>query len=134
MREYRIIEQHLQKQRFNGRKLHNHRYRLTDKDRDLIKKQLKTFMLEDILDAITQTHRTDWNLGINPLGKRFLDLRLCIDDDHIQKRLEEFEEHEADLERMADRAAKDAEREQPPERSTITDTRAAYREAIRKPR
>jgi hypothetical protein len=70
MKEFEIIEAHIKKQRHNGRPLHNRRYRLTTKDRDLIKKQLKIFPLEDLLDAITQTHRTPWNLGDNPNGKK----------------------------------------------------------------
>ena len=135
MRELQIIEEHVRKQRHNGRLLHNRRYRLTDKDRQLVKKQLKIFTLEDLLDAITQTHRTPWNMGDNPLAKKYLDLRLCIDDDHIQKRLEDFERYEAELERVADRSARESEREaKPVELSQITDTKAAYREAIKKPR
>jgi Mg2+ and Co2+ transporter CorA len=132
MREFEIIETHIKKQRHNGRPLHNRRYRLTAKDRDLIKKQLKIFPLEDLLDAITQTHRTPWNLGDNPNGKKHLRLGLCIDDEHIQRRLEEFEEYEQRLQRAADRAAREAETaaEDIPA-STITDTRAAYREARR---
>lgn len=132
MKEFEIIELHMKKQRHNGRPLHNRRYRLTTKDRDLIKKQLKIFLLEDLLDAITQTHRTPWNLGDNPNAKKHLRLGLCIDDEHIQQRLEEFETYEARLERAADRAAREAE--QTPvdiPASTITDTRAAYRDARR---
>lgn len=132
MQEFEIIESHMKKQRHNGRPLHNRRYRLTAKDRDLIKKQLKIFPLEDLLDAITQTHRTPWNLGDNPNAKKHLRLGLCIDDEHIQQRLEEFETYEAMLERAADRAAREAE--QTPVNtpaSTITDTRAAYRNARR---
>ena len=132
MREFEIIELHMKKQRHNGRPLHNRRFRLTEKDRQLVRKQLKIFTLEDLLDAVTQTHRTDWNLGGNPIGKKYLDLRLCIDDDHIQKRLEDFEKHEIDMERIADREAMEAEKEPiVSEPSTITDTKAAYREALR---
>ena len=132
MREFEIIETHMKRQRHNGRPLHNRRFRLTDTDRKLIRQQLKIFTLEDLLDAITQTHRTDWNLGINPNGNKHLRLGLCIDDDHIQTRLQEFENYEAKLERAADRAAREAE--QTPVNipaSTITDTKAAYRDARR---
>ena len=79
MREYEIIEQHMKKQRCNGRLLHNRRFRLTETDRKLIRQQLKTFTLEELLDAITQTHRTEWNIGINPDGKKHLRLGPCID-------------------------------------------------------
>ena len=134
MREFEIIEQHMKKQRHNGRPLHNRRFRLTEKARQLIRKQLKIFPLEDLLAAITQTHRTPWNLGDNPLAKKHLRLGLCIDDEHIQRRLEEFEENEIRLERAADRAAREAEEKQTEQdipASTITDTRAAYRDARR---
>ena len=132
MREFEIIEAHMKKQRHNGRPLHNRRYRLTEKDRQLIKKQLKIFPLEDLLDAITQTHRTPWNIGDNPLSKKYLCLRLCIDDEHIQQRLEDFEVYENRLERAADRAAREAEkqRENIPA-TTITDTAAEYRKRRR---
>ena len=134
MREFEIIESHMKKQRHNGRPLHNRRFRLTDKDRQLIRKQLKIFPLEDLLDAITQTHRTAWNLGDNPNAKKHLRLGLCIDDEHIQRRLEEFEENEIRLERAADRAAQEAEEKQNQQNipaSTISDTKAAYRDARR---
>ena len=132
MREFEIIEQHMKRQRYNGRPLHNRRVRLTDKDRQLIRKQLKIFPLEDLLDAITQTHRTAWNLGDNPNAKKHLRLGLCIDDEHIQQRLEDFEEYEIRLERAADRAAREAEEKiEDIPASAITDTKAAYREARR---
>tara|TARA_Y100001968_G_C19421882_1_gene752202 strand:- start:73 stop:483 length:411 start_codon:yes stop_codon:yes gene_type:complete len=134
MREFEIIESHMKRQRHNGRPLHNRRFRLTEKDRQLIRKQLKIFPLEDLLDAITQTHRTPWNLGDNPLAKKYLCLRLCIDDEHIQHRLEDFEAYEIRLERAADRAAREAEEKQNEQNipaSTISDTKAAYRDARR---
>jgi hypothetical protein len=134
MREFEIIEQHMKRQRHNGRPLHNRRFRLTEKDRQLIRKQLKIFPLEDLLDAITQTHRTAWNLGDNPNGKKHLRLGLCIDDEHIQRRLEDFEEYEVRLERAADRAAREAEEKEKMQDipvSTIADTKAAYRDARR---
>ena len=134
MREFEIIESHMKRQRHNGRPLHNRRFRLTEKDRQLIRKQLKIFPLEDLLDAITQTHRTPWNLGDNPLAKKYLCLRLCVDDEHIQQRLEEFEEYEIRMERAADREAREAEEKQNQQNipaSTISDTKAAYRDARR---
>ena len=134
MQEFEIIESHMKRQRHNGRPLHNRRFRLTEKDRQLIRKQLKIFPLEDLLDAITQTHRTPWNLGDNPLAKKYLCLRLCIDDEHIQQRLEDFEAYEIRLERAADRAAREAEEKQNQQdipASTISDTKAAYRDARR---
>ena len=134
MQEFEIIESHMKRQRHNGRPLHNRRFRLTEKDRQLIRKQLKIFPLEDLLDAITQTHRTPWNLGDNPLAKKYLCLRLCIDDEHIQQRLEDFEAYEIRLERAADRAAQEAEEKQNQQdipASTISDTKAAYRDARR---
>ena len=134
MQEFEIIEQHMKRQRHNGRPLHNRRFRLTEKDRQLIRKQLKIFPLEDLLDAITQTHRTPWNLGDNPNGKKHLRLGLCSDDEHIQRRLEDFEEYEIRLERAADRAAREAEEKQNKQNipaSTISDTTAAYRDARR---
>ena len=129
MREYEIIEQHMKKQRCNGRLLHNRRFRLTDTDRKLIRQQLKTFTLEMLLDAITQTHRTEWNIGINPDGKKYLCLRLCIDDKHIQDRIKDFDEYEDALEKIT-------EQEEPkevivPQPSTIIDTKAAYKQALR---
>ena len=134
MREFEIIETHMKRQRHNGRPLHNRRFRLTEKDRQLIRKQLKIFPLEDLLDAITQTHRTAWNLGDNPNGKKHLRLGLCIDDEHIQRRLEDFEEYEIRMERAADRAAREAEEKENQQKipaSTITDTKTAYRDARR---
>tara|TARA_Y100000593_G_scaffold4242_2_gene8423 strand:+ start:2199 stop:2609 length:411 start_codon:yes stop_codon:yes gene_type:complete len=135
MTDFEIIEQHLKKQRHNGRLLHNRRFRLTDKDRQLIRKQLKTYPLEDLLDAITQTHREPWNLGANPNGRKHLRLGLCIDDDHINDRIEAFEKHEAALiEADEKQASKGTENTEIVARSTISDTTAAYREARRRQR
>jgi len=132
MREFEIIEQHMKKQRCNGRLLHNRRFRLTDTDKKLIRKQLKTFTLEELLDAITATHSTEWNVGINPDGKKYLCLRLCISDDTIQKRMDKFEEIEDALAKISERQEEEAQKEViAPEPSTITDTKAAYREALR---
>ena len=128
MREYEIIEQHMKKQRCNGRLLHNRRFRLTDTDRKLIRQQLKTFTLEMLLDAITQTHRTEWNIGINPDGKKHLRLGLCIDDDHIQNRITDFDEYEDALEKIEQEEPKEVIIPQP---STIIDTKAAYKQALR---
>lgn len=134
MKEIEIIEQHIKSQKFRGRLLHNRRFRLTDTDVKLIRKQLKRFTLEDLLDAITQLHRTEWNLGDNPDGRKHLRLGLAIDDDHIQKRLDAFEEYEARLERLADEAAlrqEEDEREEYTPPSEIVDSKAAYRNARR---
>ncbi len=130
--EIRAIEEHIKSQKHNGRLLHNRRFRLTDKDIQLIRKQLKRWTLEDLCDAITQLHRTPWNLGDNPNGNKHLRLPLAIDDDHIQGRLEDFEKYESELEKMADRIAREKEKkasEPEIERSTITDTKEAYRKA-----
>jgi hypothetical protein len=86
MREFEIIETHMKKQRHNGRPLHNRRLPADGKGSAANQvSSLKIFPLEDLLDAITQTHRTAWNLGDNPLGKKHLWLGLCIDDEHIQR-------------------------------------------------
>jgi hypothetical protein len=132
MDTYKIIEDHLKKQRHNGRLLHNRRFRLTDKDRQLIRKQLKTYPIEDLLDAITQTHREPWNLGANPNGRKHLRLGLCIDDDHINDRLEAFEKHETALIEADEKQAADSVINiEKVAQSTIVDTAAAYREARR---
>ena len=120
------VWKHYLGQRKPDGKLYHYGAALGFKDEQLIKKQLKRFTAEQLKAAITQTHFTPWNIGeVN--GKKYLGLRLCIGEEHLQTRLdawhEEQQEQEADRERK--RLAAQIEKEQADARKAAEEFHAA---------
>ena len=137
------VEKHYRDQLLpNGKRARRRGFKFTDKDVELVRKQLKRFTVEELKQAITETHNTPWNTGDNPNGKKHLRLGLCIDDEHLNNRLEAAEERAEQSQRDKERRAaeaykrqKEKEREQVArERATgpdFVDTRKLYREALK---
>jgi len=97
---------HYTGQRKPDGRLYHTRPRLNQKIRALINRQLKAYTVEDLCDAITQLHREDWNTGLVN-GRKYLDMRLAIDDDRINERLTKFED-----EQEKQQAAKEVDEQQ----------------------
>ena len=94
-------------------KLYHYGAALGFRDEQLIKKQLKRYTVEQLKAAITQTHRNPWNIGeIN--GKKYLALRLCIGEEKLQDRLDDWHEHSQEQEQEQEnlRLKREIERDQ----------------------
>ena len=130
MSDVEIVEEHYRNQLLpNGRRARRKTYKFTTSDRALVRKQLKIFTVDELCEAISQTHRTPWNIGDNPGAKKHLRLGLCIDDDHLNERLDAAEEH-ADREKRRHAANTDAVRQVSTTPADVsTPTRELYRQA-----
>ena len=110
------VWEHYLSQRKPDGKLYHYGAALGFKDEQLIKKQLKRFTAEQLKAAITQTHCTPWNIGeVN--GKKYLGLRLCIGEEHLQTRLDAWHEEQQEQEAARDRQALQAKIERDEEQA-----------------
>lgn len=96
----------------------NHRrWHLKPKEEKLISDRIKDgYTLDELKMAIDGLHITDWNMGNNPSGKKYLSLYYALHEDKIDSRIEKAQEvidsRDKERLRLQAQAQKDQQREQ----------------------
>ena len=113
------------------------RWHLKPKERQMLEERIKDgYTLDDLKMAIDGLHMTDWNIGNNPSGRKYLGLYYALHEDKIDGRItaaqDSMDREEREIRIRRRQRDKDMEREKSrQEMMNMPDISAELRKAAR---
>ncbi len=122
------------------RSMDHSRWHLKPKEKKLIEDRIDDgYSLQELKMAIDGLHQTEWNIGNNPSGKKYLGLYYALHEEKIDLRIQTAQDHIDSSEREKEKARREAEktkqwemdRNKSMESLAPIDSRALLRKAMR---
>lgn len=122
------------------RSMNHSRWHLKPKERKLIEDRIDDgYSLQELKMAIDGLHQTEWNIGNNPSGKKYLGLYYALHEDKIDLRIQTAQDNIDILQKMKEKEREEKEksrqweidRNKSMESLAPIDSRALLRKAMR---